>query len=124
MRTSDANKILRQRYVRGEPERVLRIEQEKAELDVAMQLRSIRETAGLTQTELAGMIGTTASVISRLENAEYEGHSLAMLRRIADALGKSVRISFVDSPATAVGVARGAKREPGKIGSARRGVRR
>jgi hypothetical protein len=41
------------------------------------------------------MIGTTASVISRLEDADYEGHSLAMLRRIAAALNKRVEIRFV-----------------------------
>jgi hypothetical protein len=41
------------------------------------------------------MIGTTESVISRLEDADYTGHSLSMLRRIADALGKRVEIRFV-----------------------------
>jgi transcriptional regulator with XRE-family HTH domain len=51
--------------------------------------------AGLTQGELAKLIGTTASVISRLEDADYEGHSLAMLRRIAAALNKRVEIRFV-----------------------------
>jgi hypothetical protein len=37
----------------------------------------------------------SASVISRLEDAEYEGHSLAMLRRLAAALNKRVEIRFV-----------------------------
>jgi len=41
------------------------------------------------------MVDTTASVISRLEDADYEGHSLAMLRRVASALGKRVEIRFV-----------------------------
>jgi len=39
--------------------------------------------------------GTNASVICRLEDAEYEGHSLAMLRRIAAALNQRVEIRFV-----------------------------
>jgi len=34
-------------------------------------------------------------VICRLENADYEGHSSAMLRRIAAALNKRVEIRFV-----------------------------
>jgi hypothetical protein len=42
------------------------------------------------------MVGTTGSVISRLESAEYDGHSLKMLERIAVALGKKVAISIVD----------------------------
>jgi hypothetical protein len=41
------------------------------------------------------LIGTTASVICRLEDADYEGHSLAMLRRIAAALNQRVEIRFV-----------------------------
>jgi len=42
-------------------------------------------------------VGTTASVICRLEDAEYDGHSLAMLRRIAEALGKRVEVRFVSA---------------------------
>ncbi len=40
-------------------------------------------------------MGTTASVICRLEDADYEGHSMAMLRRIAAALKKRVEVRFV-----------------------------
>ena len=40
-------------------------------------------------------MGTTASVISRLEDADYNGHSLTMLRRIAAAVGQCVQIRFV-----------------------------
>jgi predicted transcriptional regulator len=47
---------------------------------------------------LARKVGTTQSVISRLEDADYDGHSLAMLRRIASALEKRVEIRFVPSP--------------------------
>jgi transcriptional regulator with XRE-family HTH domain len=47
---------------------------------------------------LAKKVGTTASAICRLEDADYEGHSLAMLRRIAEALGKRIEIRFL--PAT------------------------
>ena len=41
------------------------------------------------------MVGTTASVICRLEDADYEGHSMAMLNRIAGALDRRVEIRFV-----------------------------
>jgi hypothetical protein len=34
-------------------------------------------------------------MISRLEDADYDGHSLALLRRIASALEKRVEIRFV-----------------------------
>ena len=54
-----------------------------------------RDDPPLPQAELAKLIRTTASGICRLEDAEYEGHSLAMLRRIADALHQRVEIRFV-----------------------------
>ena len=44
--------------------------------------------------ELARRVGTTASVICQLENADYQGHSLSLLKRIAAALGKRVEIRF------------------------------
>jgi transcriptional regulator with XRE-family HTH domain len=56
-------------------------------IDLAMLVREMREFARLTQKELADRIGTTQSVIARLEDAEYEGQSLSMLERIAPACG-------------------------------------
>ena len=62
---------------------------------IARKIHELRTGASLTQTQLAKLIGTTASVICRLEDAGHEGHSLAMLRRIADALNQRVEIRFV-----------------------------
>jgi len=62
---------------------------------VARHLCVLRTEAGLTQRELADLVGTTASVICRLEDVGYEKHSLAMLRRIAAALGRRVEVRFV-----------------------------
>ena len=74
------------------------VEQEQANLDVAREIYELRIKAKLSQAELARKVGTTQSVISRLEDADYDGHSLAMLRRIASALEKRVEIRFVPSP--------------------------
>jgi transcriptional regulator with XRE-family HTH domain len=49
-----------------------------------------RTAAGLTQQQLADPIGTKQPVISQLENADYQGQSLAMLERIAEALNLEV----------------------------------
>ena len=62
---------------------------------VAQLLYDARSAAGLTQGQLAEKVGTTQSVISQLEDANYEGHSLSMLRRIAAALGSHVEIRLV-----------------------------
>jgi ribosome-binding protein aMBF1 (putative translation factor) len=64
--------------------------------EVARSIHDLRAAAGLTQKELADLVGTTASVICRLEDARYEGHSVAMLRRVASALNRRLEIRFVE----------------------------
>ena len=91
--TTDATKILTQMAGR-DPKRQQAFEEEVANRDVAHKIFQLREDAGLSQVELARRVGTTQSVISRLEDADYEGHSLAMLNRIAGALERRVEISF------------------------------
>lgn len=60
--------------------------------DVAQLIYEARIKAGLTQQQLAEMIGTKQPVIARLEDADYEGHSLSMLQRIARALNQRLEI--------------------------------
>ena len=62
--------------------------------DVAMQLAALRERAGLSQKDLARKLKTSQQNISRLESPSYEGHSLAMLRRAAEVLGATVRVTI------------------------------
>src|SRR5438445_13776607 len=71
------------------------VEQEQANLDIARKIYELRSKAKLSQTELARKVGTTQSVVSRLEDADYDGHSLEMLRRIASALEKRIEIRFL-----------------------------
>src|SRR6202521_3161214 len=68
------------------------------QIDLALLVREMREDAGLTQTELAKKIGTTQSVIARLEDAEYRGHSLTMLERIATACGVALKLRAEKKP--------------------------
>jgi len=74
------------------------LEEEQANAAIARSIYDLRTKAKLTQSQLAKLVRTTASVISRLEDADYRGHSLSMLRRIAAALGKRVDIRFVPLP--------------------------
>ena len=50
--------------------------------------------------QLAKLIGTKQPVIARLEDADYEGHSLSMLQRIAEALDQRLEVSFESSTGT------------------------
>lgn len=93
--TTDAVEILHRRYYEGKPDRLASLEEERANAEIARKIYGIRTKAGLTQRKLAKLVSTSASVISRLEDADYEGNSLAMLRRIADALNKRVEIRLV-----------------------------
>jgi ribosome-binding protein aMBF1 (putative translation factor) len=68
------------------------------QIDLALLVREMREDAGLTQTELARKVGTTQSVIARLEDAEYAGHSLTMLERIATACGVALKLHAKKKP--------------------------
>jgi len=80
----------------GESQEVRRlIEESRTNAAVAQIIYAARTKAGLSQVELAEKLGTKQSVISRLEDADYEGHSLSMLQRIAAALGQCLEIRFL-----------------------------
>ena len=93
--TSDALEIIYQEFYTGKPERIAALEEARVNDDVARKIREMREEANLSQRKLAELVGTTASVICRLEDADYEGHSLSMLNRIASALNRRITIDFV-----------------------------
>jgi len=91
-RTSSAVEILHRRYVGDDPERKAALEAVRIHAEVARTIYELRTGAGLTQQELAKLVSTTQSVISRLEDEDYEGHSVTMLNRIATALNKQVAV--------------------------------
>lgn len=93
--TTNAAEILRGRYVKGDKKRRESIEREREKSNIAEQIYNLRTQAGLSQKQLAKMVGTTQSVISRLEDADYNGHSFAMLRKIGAALHQRVQVQFV-----------------------------
>jgi ribosome-binding protein aMBF1 (putative translation factor) len=95
--TRDAVAILHRRYYEGKADRLAALERARANDDVARKIAALRTEAGLSQRQLARLVGTTASVICRLEDADYAGHSLAMLQRIAAALNRRVEVRFIQT---------------------------
>ena len=79
----------------GSPKLREAVEEQKLNVRAAEMILAARERAMLTQAQLAKLIGTTQSVISRLEDADYEGRSLTMLQRIADALNHRLEVRLV-----------------------------
>ncbi|MGB5713467.1 MAG: helix-turn-helix domain-containing protein [Waterburya sp.] len=88
--TSDGIEII-DRMVGDDAEVREMYEQAKISVDIAQLIYDARAEAGLSQTELARMIGTAQSIISRLEDADYEGDSLSMLNRVAQALNSELK---------------------------------
>lgn len=100
-KTTDAVDILYRRYVEGDSEMEALVKKERIRAEVAAELYQLRTQLGLSQRALAKKSGMSASMICKLENADYEGDSLAMLRRIAAALNKRVQDSFESLQKTA-----------------------
>jgi len=91
--TSDAAKIMDIEFSDADYQKVLA--QERVKSQAAQAIYDARLAAGLTQRQLASLAGTTQSVISRLEDGDYDKHSLAMLKRIATALHRRVEVRFI-----------------------------
>jgi DNA-binding XRE family transcriptional regulator len=83
------------RYIAGDPKRLASVEEERENLDIACQIYELRTKAGLSQRELARRVRTSASAICRLEDADYKGHSLSMLRKIAAVFGQRIQVRFI-----------------------------
>lgn len=94
-KTSSDGMLILDSITGKEPEMLALIEEEAENLRIAKNIYELRIQAGLSQAELARRIGTTQSVISRLEDANYEGHSLPVLQRIAAALDKRIEIHWM-----------------------------
>jgi ribosome-binding protein aMBF1 (putative translation factor) len=78
---------------RKDPEYVREFDAQAEEFALATALIKARADAGLTQEELAQRMGTTQSVIARLEGGKSRP-STTTLARVAKATGTRLRVSF------------------------------
>jgi DNA-binding XRE family transcriptional regulator len=85
-RRTSALEDLRRHIHAGGPERIAELAQTRREMTLGMKIRKIREEASMTQQQLADKIGTQPSAISRIEDADYDGHSLSLFEKVANAL--------------------------------------
>lgn len=92
-KTSNALKII-DNLISQDPELENLVREASLNAVVAQLIYEARTVRGLTQKELADRIGTKQSAIARLEDADYDGHSLSMLQKIARALNQRVEIKF------------------------------
>jgi len=69
--------------------------EERQALKLAMKIAKLREKKGLSQQQMAKLMGTSQQAVSRIESGEYEGFTLKTLEKIAEATGTKVKIEFV-----------------------------
>ena len=67
---------------------------EHLNLSIGTQIKAIREKQRMTQATLAEKIGTKQTGISRIESANYNRWSIAVLRKLAEAFDLRLRVSF------------------------------
>lgn len=92
---ADAVEIMDRRYG-GSNEWDKLVAEESLKTSVGQVVHDLRDEAGLSQTKLAALVGTSQSIISRVENADYEGSALEMLARVCMALQKDIKVRRID----------------------------
>ena len=78
-----------------DPEFKTHYQEERQALKMAMRIAELREQKGLSQQQLAKLMGTSQQAISRIESGEYDGFTLKTLEKIAEATGMCVKVEFV-----------------------------
>lgn len=71
-------------------------------LDLGQLIYDLRTAAGFSQRELAERMGTTQSVISRLEEGGGAKNRIDTLARVATALGRHLVVSFPEKVPTKI----------------------
>ena len=86
---------LEERLLKEDPS--LKEEFEKADQawDIAFQIHDLRKKGGLTQTQLAKLVGTRQSNIARIESADYAGYTFKTLEKVTNALKARLQIRII-----------------------------
>jgi DNA-binding XRE family transcriptional regulator len=93
--SSDALAWAHNEFIRNDPESESLLEEYQIRIDIGQQVYDLRSATGMTQGQLANLVGVDESTIDELEQADYEGDSLVMLARIATALQRRVEVRLV-----------------------------
>ncbi len=90
---SDVKKYVAERKSR-DPEFAENFDIGYADFRIGVLLKQVRESAGLTQEEVAKKLNTRKSAISRIEN-HAEDIRLSTLERFAKALGRRIKVQVI-----------------------------
>ena len=71
-------------------------EEEYISAYISEKLAKMRHKSHLTQNNVAHLMHTTKSVISRYESGRYKGYTIETLMKFARACGKELQLRFID----------------------------
>ncbi|MEI6232877.1 MAG: XRE family transcriptional regulator [Planctomycetota bacterium] len=94
-KTTDGVKIFYEMFIRGNPESEARVEEDRKKIRLIVQLRDLREKAGLTQSALALKLHTSLAAIQALEDIDSDEHKLEDLQQAVSALGMELQVRIV-----------------------------
>lgn len=86
---------LTEKLLKQDPSLAEEFEKADQAWDIAFQVYDLRKKAGLTQKQLADLVGTEQSNIARLESADYTSYTLKTLEKITKALKARLEIRIV-----------------------------
>lgn len=91
---------LTEKLLKQDPSMAEELEKADQAWDIAFQIYDLRKKAGLTQTELAKLVGTRQANIARVESADYTGYTLKTLEKVTKALKAKLEIRIVSTNKT------------------------
>ncbi|MDO8503138.1 MAG: helix-turn-helix transcriptional regulator [bacterium] len=84
-----------EKALKRDPSLKERLERADRAWDIAFQIYDLRKKAGLTQKQLAELVGTKQSNIARMESADYTGYTFKTLEKVTKALKAKLEIKIV-----------------------------
>ncbi len=100
-RKDDLDRYL-EKAIKRDPTLPERLEKADQAWDIAFKIYGLRKSSGLTQTQLAKLIGTKQSNIARIESADYTGYTLKTLEKVTRALKAKLQIKIVSQESKAI----------------------
>jgi transcriptional regulator with XRE-family HTH domain len=83
-------------------------------MPLRIQLREARTVRGFTQAKLAELAGVRHATVNRIENNRVTAIDLAVLAKLANALGVSAGVLLTDDPPVSAQGTTGGARKPRK----------
>jgi DNA-binding XRE family transcriptional regulator len=76
------------------------VAEEELKIQIGQALYDLRYSVGMSQAGLARLAGSSQAIISRVENADYDGNAIEILKRVCFALHTKISIQCTQLPSS------------------------